>query len=1847
MTKTLSPTEQIYNLAREKLEVFEASIRDDGTYKDSIYKGAQSASQQIASDYGSRFLVELIQNAYDAHQPDREDGKIKALLVKEEDKHGALYVANRGHVFSWKDVESLCSIGTSNKPVGQSIGNKGLGFRSVRYVTDDPHIYSKPDNRFSESYNGYCFRFARGNDFDELLEERSHRELAKKDMPSFHIPIPLSDQDPIVRSFAHEGYSTVIRLPLRSESSYQSVIKLFEEIQSQNVPLLLFLRRIDTLEMVVDRDPEKSFSLSRETKPLILDPLSHGDDKYSCVNLGSGEKYFVAWHMIPETEVKNAISKSVELGQLHPSWEDWEGNGELAVAVKLNGDVISPRLYTYLPMGDQAESPFYGYLHGSFYPKADRTSLDASIPVNALYIDEAARLCASTILTLRKTSGTVSGILSQEEREIAIVDLLTWTQSQGIEREGAPAPPILMRNAFLELGTEFSESDILPIVPRGGKGSWGTPKESWRWDHQDLKIFGSYSLAGITNAAILSPKLGQDRLSRLEDFIINGDDNLSVDPTDAELSRIAEIVAASVITPKSSKRAKMDYYLELESIFKNKTIDLSERKILYCTDGMLRPSTLTELEEIDMVKVIKTTKSKTKRKRRRRTRLNTTTVFSPSSRSIDVAKNSDQDDHIPQVPTEFEKNLAFLNDELDWYGELEKVRVFFEDRKLVRRYDADALIVHVSTLSQSNHTNRVRQAALLWVFNLWSIYQKAQRSLSLRGANLLVPTLSHTWVEANQAIFSAGWPTNTLGNIAEEFLMETSSYGAELLQMQKQLLAHKTAKPFLSKDAEPWSVFLEAIGVKYGIQPSQIEDKGFEIYGRNINVENVSQQLQMDDVTRQYWQDAIREHIATVGKTSIYRSSMYELDGSFWHFPGQEQYSNFSEQAKLRYAQLILRWLNGGTSRYLEVTLFSRVARYASRLTWPTPFGAFIRQAPWLPVEIQNGLNSELRFLPPSEVWLPNEDDNYLPPYLPGIPRVVRREILIGSTSKALVGLCKANILNDPASLPNQVWYLGKYFADARVDSYHLGEFLNLYNNTWIRLASSGATIKTIDFAERQFLIMKRNNEFISIDIKAHEDIVLDDEPAEQEKIYVRDTEDNLGIELATKQGFYIFDTGMKSAREVASLIRSLLGERFRAVSELPISLIVDGEEYVPNSIEEDFAVTACPWLPYVVYLSMESLSGTAAQHLPADRSAVINRVNNIRIHLARSIHYKVENRLIPLSDNKYGAVAFDNINKPLLIIQSDTDNLDWDALANASSQFSQLLRQVDLELAIKHCLRTLQRLQEPIAGPITDRTRAIEALCSEFGLNNKHAEKALEGLGNSIVRLGRLLRPIIHYLKGIDDSRQFTTLADQARTVPDLVEALKVYLDGTTFSTEVVVNTCQRALNVGFIRDELGFSFGDFNRSLIAVGDDPDIYPDSHVAAVRSFIAEHKDAIMACLRTRFMEQFKRVQPLHDYVRCRAELDTLQPKEEWFIDFLIPEEHLIQEMINQWLAQNGAPSMSEEQNLALTWSKVRVDNKLRVKRFVQSHANTVKAWCYKQKLEPPLEWNGSSIPDNLSNILHDLGTLDFELLDESNLISWLMVANIWPKGMPQTTIIEELGLEEKDLTAESSHERAVKLQREKEVRSIVFNGRQIDPQEVDPEKLAEEVYQNLSRSVTKVTLANMANLRQLSGEDPGPKPHSQGGKGGSGGNRNIPQEKTDLIGFLGECAVYYWLTKLLPRQDIDSAWMSRYRERLLPGAGDDSLGHDFKIMYHSQSLYLEVKSSLGDPQEFELGETEVRRARDCATTRGTKYRIVYVSNVHDSRAMKLDVLPNPLSDEGRLLFRIGGQGIRYKFQRGT
>jgi hypothetical protein len=192
-----------------------------------------SVADIVAGEYHERFLVELIQNARDAFleqandatdgiaPKDRTDGILRVRLTDEP----ALTVANQGSPLPANVLlQSIGRFGLGTRTEGQSIGHKGIGFKSVLELSLTPEIYSC---RHGEDYD-LAVRFDPEQAAD-LVREHSPRwdELVREApggadpaAPS-HIPtllFPLWVNDAATRlgdSVSVDGvrFDTLIRLP--------------------------------------------------------------------------------------------------------------------------------------------------------------------------------------------------------------------------------------------------------------------------------------------------------------------------------------------------------------------------------------------------------------------------------------------------------------------------------------------------------------------------------------------------------------------------------------------------------------------------------------------------------------------------------------------------------------------------------------------------------------------------------------------------------------------------------------------------------------------------------------------------------------------------------------------------------------------------------------------------------------------------------------------------------------------------------------------------------------------------------------------------------------------------------------------------------------------------------------------------------------------------------------------------------------------------------------------------------------------------------------------------------------------------------------------------------------------------------------------------------------------------------------------------------------------------------------------------------------------------------------------------------------------------------------------------
>ena len=252
MTLTESPHAEDLNRHVRAVLSHAVTAHRDGN---KVYESLRNLNDVIGTEYGDRVLYELIQNAHDAHRAD-DQGRIAVRLVVRSESDGTLYVANGGGGFRREDVDAIMNLATTAKEIGEGIGNKGLGFRSVGALTDDVRIFSREGRSDSSRFDGYCFRFASLEEIEDLLREDDIDEATARavaaTVPRYLVPRPLAEEPDEVVSFARRGYASTIVVPLRTVEAIDLARRQVQALADLDVPLLLFLDRIAEFRIDVE-----------------------------------------------------------------------------------------------------------------------------------------------------------------------------------------------------------------------------------------------------------------------------------------------------------------------------------------------------------------------------------------------------------------------------------------------------------------------------------------------------------------------------------------------------------------------------------------------------------------------------------------------------------------------------------------------------------------------------------------------------------------------------------------------------------------------------------------------------------------------------------------------------------------------------------------------------------------------------------------------------------------------------------------------------------------------------------------------------------------------------------------------------------------------------------------------------------------------------------------------------------------------------------------------------------------------------------------------------------------------------------------------------------------------------------------------------------------------------------------------------------------------------------------------------------------------------------------------------------------------------------------------------------
>ena len=699
--------------------------------KQRVYSDLKGMCERVSDSYRDRVIVELLQNAHDAHDRQATNGRIAMTLEPNEGAFGTLTVANFGTGFGSGNFDAICSPTMTTKNVNEAIGNKGVGFLSVFQVCAHPEVYSKLPGSQSAMFDGFCFAFADDAAVASFLGEIGCADDTADvlaNMPRLYLACPIVASDDATSALGRAGYATAIRLPLKDRESLASVTGQLEALMEGQPPVNLFLSRIASLEVTINGATPRSATLTREQRILSA------DKHFRLLEVSCGaQRYIVAERTIPHDEILPVIQKDVVGERLPEPWRKWEGDAAVSLAVAPEGAPIAGRLFNFLPMGPDAAAPLDGYLDAPFYASIDRLKVQQGVDLNAFLTRHCRELAIQAGIAIRTSVAPV-------EAKRAVVDMTFWHGDGQTEIREAMSS----RNLSL-----------VPTIKAGKAGDWAPLVAARLWCG-DAFISASYA-AKVADFPVVDTTIGPERLERIRSFVMT--------PSGVERAAVVEKIAGDLHRRKAAAERWDMFYHSLAGLFYEEPGLLHGRRLL-----------LTEAGDLDQ------TDGPRRGRGGRRRRLSA--VFLPPLRSTDGLTAAPAE----RLPLAVRRRIAYVDQRLELARNgASAARRFLVGGRLLREHDTREILRMlagaIADPGAAKDPERLRWDALAAMMAI--VTDEDSSAAMVREIGPLVPTRSG-WSRASEAFFGR-W-AGTQGNELQDLFEAVQGVSEELDEHAGRLL---------------------------------------------------------------------------------------------------------------------------------------------------------------------------------------------------------------------------------------------------------------------------------------------------------------------------------------------------------------------------------------------------------------------------------------------------------------------------------------------------------------------------------------------------------------------------------------------------------------------------------------------------------------------------------------------------------------------------------------------------------------------------------------------------------------------------------------------------------------------------------------------------------------------------------------------------------------------------------------------------------------------------------------------------------------------------------------------------
>ncbi|MGY1883959.1 sacsin N-terminal ATP-binding-like domain-containing protein [Blastococcus sp. SYSU DS0753] len=1761
----------------------------------------KSLIEETATEYGGRFFLELLQNAHDAHTPGATDGRVLLLLDETEGPHGTVYAADRGRGFDFEAFRAISNLGLSSKPVGEGIGNKGVGFKSVLQVCESPEIYSgDPADLTAE---GYCFRFADDSDLRRMVPDEALLDSVLADVSRYTVPVPIGDVPAMVRRLRDEGFSSVLRLPLRSAVAAAEAGNRFDELGASEVPVVLFLTRIERLSLV--RCNGQGTTELHLDRAVTVIPLGPADPTAELVTVGDGEQFLVVTRTVDPGRLRATIEAAVAAERLKDKWLKWEAPAEVSLAVSFGWDTYERRLYTYLPMGEDAISPMPGHLHAPFYTDYSRTGIESSHPLNSMLLDVAGDLAVdAAVALLAATSPTAEEDSEADAMAAAVTDLVSWSDRYVGHLQCA-------RPDGASLAT-------LPVLP--GRGDALSMADAAHWPDGPWVVLTAARAEKVAGIRCLRASLGVQRVRRLRDTMAALGQDLDL-PAE-RLAAAVETMAARCLAESLPIAQWELLYDDLAGLFPTETgaRELGGRQLLLAEDRTLQPCLVPPAPRVPVPlvggRVPSATGTGTGRRAPRAARA--AAFFPPVRQRIEDEDEVDPDVDL-DLPRILKNRLFFLHPDLVWHDENRqptRARTFLQNNRLVRKFDARSVADQLRAVLTETSSPAAHQDGLRFLFNLQR--SRPSTSLPLGDSNVRLPSLSGDLVHAARALFSADWPDTRGADL--QAVASSGDVSGELADLATRLLPAPSALLRPTDDVTAWVGFLRRLGVTDLLPVLELRDSR-ELKGRDLTRERLTGAAGLPEDVVAGWSTGW-----TVEPYGWFRDTPYKTNGVLTWLPGQGAVELLPPAVRRAYGRLIVAGLEAWPESHL-VTVWQRDRpgdKNAQHI--PTPLAVFIASGRWM--NVRKAGTAEGQFVAAQECWHFVGGHDAAPPRYAWLVASELRALL-DQMPTALRRLRQAGmgVWNNPTDAPRLVNHLPAILARGDVDAAAVPQVHNAYRAAWRQALqrTGGAPGFT---AER--LIVRITGELSILpvtDLTADRPIVVTD-----------DSDDDFLRRAAADFGMPVLELDT-AADAACARISDWSPDGAVRPAQLGLQVQLDGTDFEPTASRPSL-LEELPWLRAVLFMILEHR--TPAHERPGESAlrSFGERVRRLRLATAGSVTVRVGSDVRQPPARLRGVLPVPHEMCPTLVMERDVDQpLSWETLDAVAEPLMRLLDYPRLATELKLAIFRLSRTGHPVQDDASP-----EFLAEACDIEPDLARRTISQLGSGVESTLERLEPVVFHLWGPAAAAALTV-----PSAPSTDEQLEQYLRAAgavagrpADDADRLLHAARAAEDLDALRRGQGIPLAGINNALDRLDPPrPRIdYGSQHQETFELGVLRHWPELLDRLRWAHLDGQAAQVPIPGWKLLRDRL-RLSPDPAWAqIRDDIPEHDVLAEAERQLVLANGGP-LPETGPALPPVEPTRRANVAAAERVIADATPVVHAWCRKNHHSLPVGWSDATDVRPVVEALDRAGALDFRPLHAGDVLAWTLAVEAWPKDMPLTTDLTALGLTDADLATQLSDEEQARQERRRARRTVAVDGEPIDIGDGYAE-LRERLLRSLDDAPS--FLQTQARYTRLA---PSPTTARRSGTGEpSGGGRGAAVRASDqqlnAIGFAGEWLAYHWLAERYPDQFTDDCWVSTNRAKAFPGAlGDDGLGYDFIVPTRSGAVMYEVKSTTQDGGEIRLGESEVLTAQ--AHSRNNRWRLLVVTDVLTTER-RIVQLRNPFAPESRGLFTFAGQGLRLLYR---